>query len=77
MRDKLIHDYFGVDIDLVWEVSTSLLPPLRSRLNELAQGLDLGSDEHQGGDEPVASPCLFAPSSASSLEPGRPSRARW
>lgn len=50
MRDKLIHDYFGVDIDLVWEVSTSLLPPLRSRLNELAQGLDLGSEEHQGGD---------------------------
>jgi hypothetical protein len=27
MRDKLIHDYFGVDVDLVWEVSRSLLPP--------------------------------------------------
>jgi len=50
MRDKLIHDYFGVDIDLVWEVSTALLPPLRSRLHELAKGLDLGSEEHQGGD---------------------------
>jgi len=39
MRDKLIHDYFGVDIDLVWEVSTSLLPPLKSRLEEIAKNL--------------------------------------
>ncbi len=36
MRDKLIHDYFGVDIDLVWEVSTSLLPPLRARFVKIA-----------------------------------------
>ena len=39
MRDKLIHDYFGVDVDLVWEVSTSLLPPLKSRLEEIAKNL--------------------------------------
>jgi uncharacterized protein with HEPN domain len=39
MRDKLIHDYFGVDIDLVWEVSTNLLPPLRARLSDIAQEL--------------------------------------
>ena len=51
MRDKLIHDYFGVDIDLVWEVSTALLPPLRSRLEELAKGLEEeGSGKGQGGD---------------------------
>lgn len=39
MRDKLIHDYFGVDIALVWEVSTSLLPTLKSRLEEISQEL--------------------------------------
>jgi uncharacterized protein with HEPN domain len=39
MRDKLIHDYFGVDVDLVWEVSTSLLPPLKGRLEEIAKNL--------------------------------------
>jgi uncharacterized protein with HEPN domain len=51
MRDKLIHDYFGVDIDLVWEVSTALLPPLRSRLDELAKRLgDEGPGERQGAD---------------------------
>jgi uncharacterized protein with HEPN domain len=39
MRDKLIHDYFGVDIDLVWEVSTSLLLPLKSLLEAIAEEL--------------------------------------
>lgn len=39
MRDKLIHDYFGVDIDLVWEVSTTLLPRLKPRLAQIAQDL--------------------------------------
>lgn len=39
MRDKLIHDYFGVDLDLVWAVSTSLLPPLKGRLEEIAKNL--------------------------------------
>jgi len=41
MRDKLIHDYFGVDVDLVWEVSTSLLPPLKGRLEEIANDLNV------------------------------------
>lgn len=45
MRDKLIHDYFGVDIDLVWEVSTSLLPPLRSQLHGIAEELGGESSE--------------------------------
>lgn len=39
MRDKLIHDYFGVDIDLVWEVSTSLLPPPKPRLEAITRDL--------------------------------------
>jgi uncharacterized protein with HEPN domain len=30
MRDKLIHDYFGVDLSLVWDVVESDLPALRS-----------------------------------------------
>jgi uncharacterized protein with HEPN domain len=29
MRDKLIHDYFGVDLDLIWEIIDRHLPPLR------------------------------------------------
>ena len=32
MRDKLIHDYFGVDLSLVWDVVASELPAARDRI---------------------------------------------
>lgn len=32
MRDKLIHDYFGVDLGLVWDVVASELPAARDRV---------------------------------------------
>jgi uncharacterized protein with HEPN domain len=28
MRDKLIHDYFGVNLDVVWDVVRTDLPPM-------------------------------------------------
>ncbi len=39
MRDKLIHEYFGVDLALVWDVVERELPTLRVRLEELSQQL--------------------------------------
>ena len=35
MRDKLIHDYFGVDLNLVWDVVVSELPPAAERIEAL------------------------------------------
>jgi len=32
MRNRLIHDYFGVDIDLVWKTYQNNLPELKSLL---------------------------------------------
>lgn len=32
MRDRLIHDYFGVDYTIVWDVATTKLPDLRVKL---------------------------------------------
>lgn len=32
MRDKLIHDYLGVDLDLVWDVVASELPKARDQI---------------------------------------------
>lgn len=29
MRDRLIHDYFGVDYDIVWDVVENKIPSLR------------------------------------------------
>ena len=37
MRDKLIHDYFGVDLDLVWAVVEQELPTLRTRIAAMLQ----------------------------------------
>jgi uncharacterized protein with HEPN domain len=35
MRDKLIHDYFGVDYDIVWDAVKSRVPPLRQGIQEM------------------------------------------
>lgn len=32
MRDRLIHDYFGVDLDIVWDVVEHKIPALRDQL---------------------------------------------
>lgn len=34
-RDKLIHDYFGVNIDIVWEIASNDIPNLCSQLSNL------------------------------------------
>lgn len=39
MRDKLIHDYFGVDLSLVWDVVASELPGARERIDALLEEL--------------------------------------
>ena len=37
MRDRLIHDYFGVDYDIVWDVVTTKMPSLSQQLEEILQ----------------------------------------
>lgn len=38
MRDIVVHRYFGVQDDYVWDVATTQIPPLLKRLEEeLAQ----------------------------------------
>jgi uncharacterized protein with HEPN domain len=43
MRDRLIHDYFGADYTLVWDVSANKLSELRDHLHELLEVLSPGS----------------------------------
>ena len=42
MRDVLIHDYIGVDLDEVWNVASSRIPELRALLEQSLA--DEGSD---------------------------------
>ena len=32
MRDRLIHDYFGVDLEIVWDVVQHHIPRLRAQV---------------------------------------------
>ena len=39
MRDILIHEYFGVDLDLTWEVVTRDIPELKKRMLRIKREL--------------------------------------
>lgn len=36
-RDKLIHSYFGVDLDIIWEISVSNIPKLEKRIGDILE----------------------------------------
>ncbi|MBI5739113.1 MAG: DUF86 domain-containing protein [Nitrospirae bacterium] len=36
MRNKLIHEYFGVDLEIVWTVIKEDLPPIKPLIEQLA-----------------------------------------
>jgi len=40
MRDKLIHEYFGVDLEIVWQVVTNELPPLQPRIKKMLADIE-------------------------------------
>lgn len=40
MRDKLIHDYFGINLKLVWDVVERDLPALKLKVFQLLQSVD-------------------------------------
>lgn len=46
MRDKLIHDYFGVDYEIVWDVVVNKIPILRQTVRRMIIAV---ADENQIG----------------------------
>ncbi len=37
MRDRLIHEYFGIDYDIVWDVLTMKIPILEQQVRHIIQ----------------------------------------
>jgi len=37
VRDRLIHHYFGVNLDIVWQIVTDELPKVSSRLEKISR----------------------------------------
>ena len=40
MRDRLIHDYFGIDYYIVWDVIRNKIPDLKKRIDTILNDLD-------------------------------------
>jgi uncharacterized protein with HEPN domain len=51
MRDKLIHDYFGVDYAIVWDVATNKLPGLQHKLQKLLKAIEETNNSGSGAAE--------------------------
>jgi uncharacterized protein with HEPN domain len=37
-RDVAIHEYFGIDVDVVWDIVQNKLPPLYRQIRQLLSG---------------------------------------
>lgn len=44
MRDKLIHHYFGVNLDIVWHVVQDDLTPLTTAIDSILRSIDSSQD---------------------------------
>ncbi|MFH1160659.1 MAG: DUF86 domain-containing protein [bacterium] len=40
MRDRLIHDYFGVDYTIVWDVVTNKIPKIRGDIETILRKIE-------------------------------------
>ena len=44
MRDKLIHHYFGVDFDSVWETAENDIPTLKTKIQKIIELEEINDD---------------------------------
>ena len=35
LRDILAHEYYGIDVEIIWDIITSKLPPLAKQVEEI------------------------------------------
>jgi uncharacterized protein with HEPN domain len=40
MRDKLIHEYFGVDVEILWKTAKDDIPPLKPLIQSMLEDLE-------------------------------------
>ena len=56
MRDRLIHHYFGVNLDIVWQVISTELPELVPELENIIK--ENSTEENKGDDANSRSPSV-------------------
>lgn len=50
-RDRVVHHYFSLDLDIVWEIVTTHLPPLKSFVAQLIEELKASDTTNDSDDE--------------------------
>jgi len=40
MRDKLVHEYFGVDVEILWKTAKDDIPPLKQVIQNMLKSLE-------------------------------------
>lgn len=45
LRNRIVHEYFGIDINLVWEIISSNMPTLKAQLQQLRDNTLAESNE--------------------------------
>ena len=35
LRHRIVHDYFGIDLEIIWEITQKDLPELKSKLAQI------------------------------------------
>jgi len=45
MRDKLIHEYFGIDLEIVWEAVNNELPPVKPLVQAVLEDFEREAKE--------------------------------
>ncbi len=66
MRDKLIHDYFGVDLNLIWDVVATGLPNLDQTISEILNSTESSASKPTRTPIGSFSPGLRHPQQSSS-----------
>ena|SRR3989338_5582878 len=49
-RDKIIHHYFGVDLDIVWDIAKKDLPKLKKGISEILKELESNTKNNKPKD---------------------------
>jgi uncharacterized protein with HEPN domain len=47
MRDILIHEYFGIDYDILWDIVTNNIPKLNKQIKPIIQDLESKHSEKE------------------------------
>ena len=52
LRHRVVHDYFDVDLDLVWAIVETELPQLAAQLSDIQTSADTGGEQEYDGRDP-------------------------